>query len=406
MERYKIIGQASRQVYEALGRACTKHTEHQAHFCVEVEQAKITGDHNAQIRFSMAYTHMTLAGSADQSDLIWFAVDSTSGDAVQLGSSDIIAGHNDTLNSSVKRQLEPASDAPQKKTQKRVRFQSASLASACTSPTLSNAALASAFLSSDSMRKDFCDVIRRRLREPLQASECVGVLENTDKYRSFVYPSPNKCCRQMRQAVSLGQVISSVSNRQTVGGLALYDRLRLAKVLATAVLQYHSTPWLRLSWRSEDVYFFGNEIASSQDTPNITSPHLNVKVKGPCGQLSRASTFPPHNLARNPLLFSLGVVLLEIAHTSTIDNLQRPIDLDNGRENGYTEFFAARRLAKSAKTDMGATYHKVVEKLVECDFGCGVDLNDPQLQAAFHHDVVCPLEKLEQKLREFHLDTL
>ena len=354
----------------------------------------------------MAYTHMTLAGSADQSDLIWFAVDSVSGDAVQSGNSYVTTGHNDTLNTSVKRQMEPASGAPQKKTQKRVRFQSASLASACTSPTLSTTALANAFLSSDSMRKDFCDVIRRRLREPLQASECVGVLENTDKCRSVVYPSPKKCCRQMRQATSLGQVISSVSDRQTIGGLALYDRLRLAKILATAVLQYHSTPWLRLSWRSEDVYFFGNELDSSQDMPSIISPHLNVKVKGPCGQLSRASTFPPHNLARNPLLFSLGVVLLEIAHTSTIDNLQRPIDLDDGRENGYTEFFAARRLAKSAKTDMGATYHKVVEKLVECDFGCGVDLNDLQLQAAFHHDVICPLEKLEQKLREFHLDTL
>ena len=397
MERYQIIGRASRQVYEALGRACTKHTEHQAHFCVEVEQAQIKRDHNAQIKFSMAYTHMTLTGSADQSDLIWFAV--------EPGSSDITTGHNDTLNSSVKRQMEPASGAPRKKTQKRVRFESASLASACTSPTLSTAALASAFLSSDSMRKDFCDVIRRRLREPLQASECVGILENTDRCRSFVYPSPNKCCRQMQQAISLGQIISSVSKRQNVGGLALYDRLRLAKTLATAVLQYHSTPWLRLSWRSEDVYFFGNELASSQDMPSIISPHLNVKVKGPCEQLSRAPTFPPHNLARNPLLYSLGVMLLEIAHTSTIDKLQRPIDLDNGRENGYTEFFAARRLAKSAKTDMGPTYHKVVEKVVECDFGCGVDLNDPQLQAAFHHDVICPLEKLEQKLRDFYLDT-
>ena len=400
MERYQIIGQASRQVYEALGRACTKHTEHQAHFCVEVEQAKITNDRNAQIKFSMGYTQMTLAGSADQSDLIWFAVDSTSGDAVDPGSFDITTGHNDTLNQSVKGQIEPASGAPKKKTQKRVRFQSASLASACTSPTSSTTTLAGAFLSNDSMRKDFCDVIRRRLREPLQASECVGVLENTDRCRSFVYPSPNKCCRQMRQAISLGQVISSVSNRQTVDGLALHDRLRLAKVLATAVLQYHSTPWLRLSWRSEDVYFFGNELASSQDVPSIKSPHLNVKVKGPCEQLARASAFPPHTLARNPLLFSLGVVLLEIAYTSTIDNLQRSIDLHNGGENGYTEFFAARRLAKSAKTDMGSTYRKIVEKVVECDFGCGVDLNDPRLQAAFHHDVICTLEKLEQDVRD------
>ena len=352
----------------------------------------------------MAYTQMTLTGSADQSDLIWFAVDSTSGDAVEPSSSDITTSHKDTLNPSVKRQMEPTSGAPQKKTQKRVRFQSASLAPACTSPTLSTAALASTFLSSDSMRKDFCDVIRMRLREPLQASECVGVLENTDRCRSFVYPSPKKCCRQMRQAISLGQVISSVSKRQTVGGLALYDRLRLAKILATAVLQYHSTPWLRLSWRSKDVYFFGNELASSQDMPSILSPHLSVKVQDPREQPSRASTFPPHNLARNSLLFSLGVVLLEIAYTSTIDTLQRPIDLDNGRENGYTEFFAARRLAKSAKTDMGATYHKVVEKVVECDFGCGEDLNDPQLQAAVHHDVIRPLEKLEQKLRDLGLN--
>ena len=406
VERYQIIGQASRQVYEALGRACTKHTEHQAHFCVEVDQAKITDDDSVQIKFSMAYTHMTLAGSADQSDLIWFAVNSMKGDAVEPGNSAHSIGQNDDLNSSLKRQIESASGAPQKKTQKRVRFQSASLAaSAPGSSTLSTAALAKAVQSSDIMRKDFCDFIRRRLREPLQASECVGVLEVTDRCRSFVYPSPNKCCRQMRQAISLGQIISSVSKQQAVGGLALYDRLHLAKVLATAVLQYHSTPWLRISWRSEDIYFFGNELISSQDMPSITSPHLNVKVKGPCGQLSRASTFPPHQLARNPLLFSLGVVLLEIAYTSTMAKLQRPIDLDNGPENRYTEFFAARRLAKCAKTDMGATYHQIVEKLVECDFGCGNDLNEPQLQAAFHHEVICPLVKLEQKLREFQLDT-
>ena len=353
----------------------------------------------------MAYTHVTLAGSAEQNDLIWFAVVSTSGDAVQPRSSDITTGPNETLDLSVKRQLEPASLAPQKKRQKRVRFESASLAPACTSPTLSTTALASTFLSSDSMRKDLCDFIRMRLREPLQASECVGVLENMDRCRSFVYPSPNKCCRQIRPAISLGQVISNVSKRQIVGGFAPDNRVCLAKILATAVLQYHSTPWLRLSWRSEDVYFFGNELASSQDMPSILSPHLNVKVKGPGEELSRAPTFPPRKLARNPILFSLGVVLLEIAHTNTIGNLYRDIDLNNGREDGYTEIFAARRLANTANTDLGPTYHKVVEKVVECDFGCGADLNDPGLQAAFHKDVICTLERLEQKLRALYLDT-
>ncbi len=404
VERYQIIGQASRQVYEALGRACTKHTEHQAHFCVEVEQANITGDQCAQVKFSMAYTHMTLAGSADQSDLIWFVVDSTSGDAMGPGNSDIKIDHHDSLSQSLKRQIEPASGATQKPAKKRVTFQSATLVSARPSSTLSTAIIASAIISNGSMRKDFCDTIRRRLGEPLQASECVCVLDDTAGCRNFVYPSSKRYCRQRRQGISLGKVISNVSKRQAFGGIALYERLRLAKTLAIAVLQYHSTPWLTISWRSEDIYFFDSELASTPELSSLSSPHLNVKVKGPCGQISRAPTFPPHNLARNPLLFSLGVVLLEIAYTSTMETLQSPNDLDNGQEDRYTEFFTARRLAKSAKTDMGSTYHKVVERLVECDFGCGMDLSDPQLQAAFHRDVICPLEKLEQKLREFHFD--
>lgn len=399
VERYQVIRQASRQVYEALGRACTKHTEHQAHFCVEVEQSKTTGNHKAQVKFSIAYTHTTLASSTDQSDLIWFVVDSTSGDAVRPGNSDASIDHHDSYSQSLKRQIEPATKA-----KKRVRFQSAASPSAPTSSTLSTAAITNAILSNDSMRKDFCDFIRRRLREPLQASECVGVLDNTASCRSFVYPSSNKCCRQSRQAISLRQVISNVSKQKAAGGIGLYERLRLAKTLATAVLQYHSTPWLRISWRSEDVYFFDSGLASIKDTPSLTLPHLNVKVKGPCGQLSRASTFLPHNMVRNPLLFNLGVILLEIAYTCNIESLKSPIDLDNGRENRYTEFFAARRLAKSAKSDMGSTYHKIVEKLVECDFGCGMELDDPQLQAAFHRDVICPLERLEQKLHDFHFE--
>ena len=352
----------------------------------------------------MAYTHVTLAGSADQSDLIWFVVDSTSGDAMELGRSNTTSNHHDSFGKSFKRQIGTASDTTHKKPKKSVRFQSAALVSAYTPPALSTSTATKIILSSDTISKDFCDFIRRRLREPSEASQCVGVLDNTESCRNFVYPSSNKYCDQTRQAVSLGQVISSVSKRHVVGGIALYERLRLAKTLAIAVLQYHSTPWLRMSWRSENIYFFGNDLASIQEMPSLTSPYLNVKVKGPCGQVSRASTFLSHNLARNSLLFSLGIILLEIAYTAKLESLQSPIDLDHGRENRYTEFFAARRLAKSGKTDMGNTYHKIIERLMECDFGCGTDLDDPQLQAAFHRDVICPLENLERKLHDFHFD--
>lgn len=106
-------------------------------------------------------------------------------------------------------------------------------------------------------------------------------------------------------------------------------------------------------------------------------------------------------MSRNAVLYSLGVIFLELAYRSTFRELQRPQDLAKKDENGYSEFLAARDLAKSARTDMGSTFRRIVERLVECDFAWGDDLNNPALQAAVHNHVVRLLEELEQKLQDF-----
>lgn len=404
VEKYKVIGQASRQVYEALGKACTKHTEHQAHFCVEVEQAIMNGRHGAQVRFSMAFTHLTLAGATDQGELIWFVVDSSTGDAMGLACSDAAGNSTSRLNQTLKRSLESASEAIHKKVTKGVRVDPSMLSQACV-PIPPTATLIKALSNDDNVRKNFCDFLRHRMRQQTQDNVCVGVLQHSESCRNYVYPPRLNSCSQRRYAVSLAQLISLMTKQRDINKFSLYDRLHLARTLAIAVLQYHATPWLTASWCSDDVYFFGAEdLSSAYAMPDLSSPHLNVKVKGPDGQLSRASTFPPHTLARNPLLFSLGVVLLELAYSSALETLQRPIDLENGHEKRYTEFFVARRLAKARSSDLGTTYHKIAERLVECDFGCGTDLGESELQAAFHKDVICPLEKLEKKLHQFHLD--
>lgn len=402
VEKYRIIGQASQQVYEALGRACTKHTEHQAHFCVEVEQAIIDGNRGARVKFSIAFTHMSLAGPSDQGELTWFIVDSVTGDALAVGHSEKQSNIKLELERSLKRQIvDPAFQS--KKSRKSVRFQSPEpQCNSALMPALPAVSADSLF--GDYMRRDFCDLIKRRLRQPSQKSMCVAVLENTDKSKNFVYSPDNVTCSKQRRAVSLEQLLTRTNEQGISGKIPLYERLRLAKTLAIAVLQYHSTPWLRTCWRSEDVYFFGDEVVALQEPTVLTSPHLNVRVRGPDGQLSRSSTFPPHTLARNPLLFGLGVVLLEIAYSSTLESLQRPNDLDSSQRDLYTEFFVARRLAMAGHSDMGGSYHKVVERLVECDFGCGNDLSDIQLQVALYKDVICPLERLEEKLRDFHLN--
>jgi len=129
---------------------------------------------------------------------------------------------------------------------------------------------------------------------------------------------------------------------------------------------------------------------------------LNVGVSGPNGPVF-ASTFPPHTLSRNSVFFSLGVVLPEIAYCATFETLQRSTDLDNGEEDRYTEFFLARRLAKSECPGMGVEFDKIVERLVECDLGYGCDLDKVPLQVAFYDTVICPLERLKKSLHDFHL---
>ena len=85
--------------------------------------------------------------------------------------------------------------------------------------------------------------------------------------------------------------------------------------------------------------------------------------------------------------------------------MYRPLDHMNGEDNPYTQFFAARRLAKSHYCNLVPRYHRIVEWLLECDFTCGDDLGSHQLQAAVDNEVVCPLEQLEQGLRQLYLGT-
>ena len=404
VEKYQTIGRASCQVYEALGKACTKHTEHQAHFCIEVEQELMHGVHGSQLKFKLAFTHRNLAGSAQQDDLLWFVVNSMTGDdATKPGIEGTITGNHNSLTQSLKRQIDPVQATTNKKQKKSVRFQS-SMPASPTMASLAPNSIPDNLTLYSSMRKDLCDYLRRCTGQPVHEGVCLCGLKHSGSCKNLLYPSSTASCLQRRQATSLGQLISSVNKQGNNSKIPLHERVHLAKCLAIAVLQYHATPWLTTSWRSEDVYFFGLENASSMQTDlSLSSPHLNVKVKGPNGQFSRASTISPHKLARNALLFSLGVVFLEIAHSSTFETLQRPVDLMNGQENLYTEFFVARRLAKYEYSVLGPRYHKIVERLVECDFGCGDDLSSRQLQAAVHNEVVCPLEQLEQGLRKLCL---
>jgi hypothetical protein len=106
-------------------------------------------------------------------------------------------------------------------------------------------------------------------------------------------------------------------------------RLRLARQLASPVLQFHTTPFLEESWRSEDVIFF--EIGNGSQKPSEPrEPHLNVNVRV---QKVKKFKTPSNDLINtNPYTFGLGAVLLELAYQAPLRSFQESVDLTDGQE--------------------------------------------------------------------------
>ena len=178
-------------------------------------------------------------------------------------------------------------------------------------------------------------------------------------------------------------------------------RLRLARQLASAVLQFHTTPFLEESWRSEDVIFF--EIGNGSQKPSeLREPHLNVNVRA---QKGKKSITPSTDLINtNPYTFGLGVVLLELAYQAPLRSFQESVDLTDDQETQYTNFFIADRLSKTLSSELGVPYAKMVRKCLSCDFGQGTrDLNEDCLQEAFYRDVVSELDRLEQSFARIQI---
>lgn len=201
VQKYQTIRKASQQVYEALGKACNKHSEHIAHFRVEIEHF-VSNESAPQVKFSMAFAHMKLAGSTNSGDPIWFLVDSTITDEMATPS-DKKDVNFDELGKILKRQFDAdGSQTPRK----RVRFQTPGPEPVPSTPLV---IAFDAFSSKNCKKRDFCGDLRRCFREPRKANVCVGVLENTEKCKHYVYPSPLTLDDQTRRPISLGQLIRS-----------------------------------------------------------------------------------------------------------------------------------------------------------------------------------------------------
>ncbi len=397
--RYQNVGEASGQIYEALEEACTKHTEYLAYFCIEAEETTPNGIYESTgVKFSIAF-----AAVPNQSTPIWFVIDATIGKSLPLDNPDTAVDITDLSKSLKRYHADCTSSQMTGKTKKRVRFHSPRRTPL---PGFAPPVLPSGCPLRGPMTRDFCDLLRQYVNPSAKANVCIAILENSRKRsQNFVYPAPFSLHLSNQKELSLHHFITSTSRARVISSFPLYERLRLAKRLAVAVLRYHATPWAQNLLSSEDICFFGIDVASQAKNPqSLAAPHLTVRVKSPNESPTTATPPPSTPGVRNIFLFKLGILLLEIAYSCPWNSLRPPANLAGEQRTPYTEFQQARMFVETECSGMGIKYDRIVQQLVECDFGCGRDLGKIELQVAIHRDVICPLEKLEQQLRALQLD--
>jgi hypothetical protein len=444
-----LVRDAAIQLYNALVDACASHPEHLAHF-------RLDPQHEVQyspprVRFDIAFAQNLLEGRSHDADPIWFAIESMFNETL-MKEPDIQpeevkeawCDFKNTLKRAIKQDSTPAVPAKKQKPNKSVTF--AITSPTCKSrsiiqpPTLPPQISMKPFIDSSlpnfCIGRDFCNYVRRCSKQALSSSDiCIGYLQRSGTCSHLVYYKHPKSHTETNAVVTLAQIFSSISavepGRKQSKRMLQCESLRLARQLASAVLQFHETPILKESWRSEDVVFFGENTISilKPEHPDMKTPHLNVRVRTMPGKSNSTATNNSF-LNTNPYTFGLGILLLELAYQTPFNDLRLldssdslslssspPPSLPPSRTSSFTlssatyactnpidDFSLADRLSRSLSSEMGVPYARMVRKCLACDFGQGTrDLADEGLREAFYRDVVCELERLEDAFGRLQL---
>jgi hypothetical protein len=261
-----------------------------------------------------------------------------------------------------------------------------------------------------------CSHFRSKMASPAmyQKEHCFGYLQSPCRFRLLYFGpstpgsehSPSFARTSRDEVTALKDLIEQPQPNR----LQLLHQYQLALRIARSVLQFHNTAWLPAIWRSEDLAIVGSDISDQ----SLGTLHLSTRFETATGANmtqttlqattdTNATTNTPNPSTvdacckklgpsvYNDTLFCLGIVLLEIAHWQTFEQM---------RQGDPDEFYAAHRIVRGPPP-LGTKYRKIVERCLRCDFGAkSEDLEDVELQRAVWSKVVYPLEALVRDISQ------
>ena len=386
---FQAIAEASQEAFATLSRACSKHLEHKASLRVQADFAARNLLTLPQYEFDVLFT-----GSESQCGGSWYEIKMTLGevDARVIEPSDQKV-ERIALSKRLCEELACTEPKPSRKKGKSVRLDLSCLVDV---PQIAAPIQPDARQSSN----DLCDCLRRWRRSP--RDQFMAPMMYSDlKWRKVITPV-REIAPTHNQPQSLRDVLALLSQNGDLRALSDLEKTRLAKTLCIGFLRHHTTDWGRPAWHSGNIFFY-EELQQDQELALVLpKPHIHGRLcdeRHVPDRTIEGISCDDNGTARNRLLFCLGILLLEIAFKRDWDHLREMQAHQRSAGGPDTEFKRARSIARSRQSGMPGQYHRIAEKLIECDFAHGCNLQEEELQIAFYQQVIDPLEDLERKLR-------
>lgn len=190
---------------------------------------------------------------------------------------------------------------------------------------------------------DLVDLCNELCKQNQNATKCCGYISDltaSHQHRFGVYPveSCNDC--DGWSTVSLHNLLISGTFRDQRAGPKLPQQLNIAATVASSVLQLHDTPWMPKILASNNIYFMRRNEVLSYDQVYMAK-RLPDSVGLSCQDHNEYNSRD----IKNPTVFSVGVLLIELILCETLEDLCPPDDLTSKLPSPLLRSSALQRIS-------------------------------------------------------------
>ncbi|KAI9769385.1 MAG: hypothetical protein M1840_004087 [Geoglossum simile] len=238
--------------------------------------------------------------------------------------------------------------------------------------------------------KSLCVALRGRSENP----QCLGFRNDLYSGRQVTfYHGTRRHTSQIREPISLKDILSEKSPNKPRPGLGAI--INLSAILASALLQLHTTPWLGRGWSTSDIVFLGRDHYLNQAI--TTAPPFLCKRYMPSAPPADSHD-PSVRIDNTQCILALGIVLLELCFQQSFDD-RADFNL-NSKHDYYGIRIAAIKWLKEIPSEFEfLEYDKIVRRCLNCEFDQDLNeenmslVNDKLRNSVYSH-IVSPLEWL------------